>query len=49
MKNAFLIIKLRESIPVARAYDFFKRLRNLDNYRKNLMDLKNNLIKKLIR
>ena len=41
--------KFTDSIPVARAVDFFDRLRNLDKYRRNLLELKNNLLNKLIR
>ena len=41
--------RVTDSIPVARAYDFFDRLRNLEKYRKNLLDLKNNLLSKLVR
>ena len=47
--NASLMKKLKDSIPVARAYNFFDKLRNLDRYRKNILDLKNNLLKKLLR
>jgi len=41
--------RITDSIPIARMYDFFERLRNIDKYRKNLMDLKNNLLNKLLR
>ena len=47
--KASLIKKVEDSIPVARAYNFFDRLRNLDEYRKNLLNLKNNLLRKLIK
>ena len=41
--------RFNDSIPVARAYDFFKILKNIHKYRKNLLDLKYNLIRKLIK
>ena len=47
--NASLIKQINDTIPVARVYNFFDRLRNLDKYRKNLLDLKKNLLKKLIK
>ena len=47
--KASLIKKVEDSIPVARAYNFFDRLRNLNEYRKNLLNLKNNLLRKLIK
>ena len=47
--NVELIKKLKDCIPVARAYGFFDRLRNLDKYRKKLLKLKYNLLNKLLR
>ncbi|MBR6907536.1 hypothetical protein IKN40_03405, partial [bacterium] len=41
--------RFTDLIPVARAFDFFDRLRNLDKNKRNLLELKNNLLNKLIR
>jgi len=41
--------KITDSVPVARLFDFFDRLRNIEKYRKNLLDLKYNLLSKLVK
>ena len=46
--NAELTKQLLDSIPVARAYDFFDKLKDLDRKRRDMSNYKNNLIRRRI-
>ena len=46
--DAELTKKLLDSIPVARAYDFFDKLRDLDRKRRDMSNYKNNLLRRRI-
>ena len=46
--NASLIKKFNDSIPVARAYDFFDKLRDVINRRNKLVSLKEHILRRLI-
>jgi hypothetical protein len=43
-----LIKKFNDSIPVARAYDFFDKLRDVINRRNKLVSLKEHILRRLI-
>ena len=47
MANAEITKKFNDSIPIARALDFFKSLRNLDRRRRDLMNFKNNILRRM--
>ena len=46
--NASLIKKFNDSIPVARAYDFFDKIRDMINRRNKLVSLKEHILRRII-